>query len=588
MVQRILTAVLALIVLSQAGTGSLDGTIVRMGTSDPVAGVNVEMRRVEGTPESPLLPRVYPGGTFSQGAIVVPNAPNPGDSFYAQTGSDGHFSFTGLKPGKYRLLAAHPAGLYYPAEYGQRNPRGPGYDFSVQVGQTMKARMEMAPMASVSGRIFGPDGKPAAHVHVFAAEIAYQNGERVLNQMQGADSDDLGNYRLFWLPPGKYVIGAIPEGLRRRQMTIPFGPPAAVESMNQTFSEPLIEYQTDVRGEVVENVYQPVYAPGDVNPAHARIFDLRLGASESGIDFSYAPGRQRAVRVRGTVIDNTTGQPAGNATVRAVPRANDPVTVSPLVTTDKSGAFDMDGLARGEYFLVATIMAENNDRRLAVQPLNIQTSNTDGLKLIATGGMEIPGQIRIDNGTADGFRVSFAPEFRNLPGPAVTAVSNDGFSVRRLLPGNFRVSVAMPDMASPSIYVKSIQIAGVEAVDGFVHIDGTTAGPLQIALGRNGGSIEGLVADNQRQPVPNVQVVLVPMFASRPDLFKTSSTDLSGNFRIQGIAPGSYLAYAWPWVPNGIWQNVDFLRSVERLGQRLSISEGQNANANLAFLPDPN
>jgi hypothetical protein len=48
--------------------------------------------------------------------------------------------------------------------------------------------------------------KPAAHVHVFAAEIAYQNGERILNQIQGADSDDRGNYRLFWLPPGKYVI----------------------------------------------------------------------------------------------------------------------------------------------------------------------------------------------------------------------------------------------------------------------------------------------------------------------------------------------------------------------------------------------
>lgn len=577
----------ALIVLSQAGSGSIDGSVVRMGTSDPVPGVNIEMRRVEGTPDSPLLPKVFPGGFFSPGANVIANAPNPGDSFYAKTGSDGHFSFTGLKPGKYRLLAAHPAGLYYPAEYGQRNPRGPGYDFSLPSGQTTKVRMEMAPMASVSGRVFGADGKPAAHVHVFAAEIAYQNGERILNQMQGVDSDDRGNYRLFWLPPGKYVIGGLPEGLRRRQVTTPFGPPASVESMNQTFTQPLIEYQTDARGDVVEYVYQTVYAPGDVNPINARVFDLRLGASENGIDFSVAQGRQRAMRIRGTVIDNVTGQPADNAGVRAVLRANEPVEVSPSAMTDKNGLFDIDGLAKGEYFLIATITAPNNERRFAVQPISIQTLNIDGLKLIATAGLEVPGQIRIDSGTTDGFRIPFAPLIRNLPGPAVTAVANDGFSVRRLPPWDFRISIAAPDSVPPSTYVKSIQIGGAEAVGGIVHIDGTTTGPLQVSLGRNGGMLEGLVTDNQRQPAPNVLVVIVPTFASRPDLFKSVSTDLLGSFRIQGIAPGSYLAYAWPWVPNGIWQNTDFLRSVEAAGQRLSISEGQNASASLQLLPEP-
>ena len=46
-------------------------------------------------------------------------------------------------------------------------------------------------MASVSGRVTGADGKPAAHAHVLAAEIAYQNGVRVLNQIQGVEADEL-------------------------------------------------------------------------------------------------------------------------------------------------------------------------------------------------------------------------------------------------------------------------------------------------------------------------------------------------------------------------------------------------------------
>ncbi len=69
----------------------------------------------------------------------------------------------------------------------------------------MKVRLEMAPMASVSGHVIGADGRPAAHAHVLAAEIAYQNGVKVLNQVQGVETDERGNYRLFWLPPGKYV-----------------------------------------------------------------------------------------------------------------------------------------------------------------------------------------------------------------------------------------------------------------------------------------------------------------------------------------------------------------------------------------------
>ena len=33
----------------QAGGGSIEGTVVRLGSVDPITGVNIEMRRVEGT-----------------------------------------------------------------------------------------------------------------------------------------------------------------------------------------------------------------------------------------------------------------------------------------------------------------------------------------------------------------------------------------------------------------------------------------------------------------------------------------------------------------------------------------------------------
>src|SRR6185436_19489351 len=116
-------------------------------------------------------------------------------------------------------------------------------------------------------------------VRVMAAEVAYQNGERILNLMQAVQTDERGNYRLFWLPPGKYYIGALPEGLRRREFSGAYGPPGQVESLNQTFSQPLINYRTGPGGQLLEEVYETVYYPGDTSLQSARALDLRPGAN---------------------------------------------------------------------------------------------------------------------------------------------------------------------------------------------------------------------------------------------------------------------------------------------------------------------
>jgi hypothetical protein len=83
-------------------------------------------------------------------------------------------------------------------------------------------------------------------------------------------------------------------------------------------------------------------------------------------------------------------------------------------------------------------------------------------------------------------------------------------------------------------------------------------------------------------------IVLVPVDSQRPDLFKTATTDVSGHFKIQGVAPGSYLAFAWPWLPNGIWRYPEFYRAVEGRGTRVTISEGASNSIDLTLLPEVN
>lgn len=63
------TNVLAFLVMTsllsagpQTSAGSIEGTVVRLGTTDPIAGVNIEMRRVEGTAASPCFRPYSPAG----------------------------------------------------------------------------------------------------------------------------------------------------------------------------------------------------------------------------------------------------------------------------------------------------------------------------------------------------------------------------------------------------------------------------------------------------------------------------------------------------------------------------------------------
>jgi beta-lactamase regulating signal transducer with metallopeptidase domain len=182
---------------------SIEGMVVRLGSDEPISDVDVELRRVEGTPAVPLGPLVLPPGNFSPGAVVRPTYPNPTDIANLRTKADGKFVFTNLKPGLYRLQAARAGGAYFPAEFGQRNPKGKGYDFQFVEGQSMRdVKLHMAPTGSIAGRVVDAEGQPAARVRVMALEATYSLGERTLGIIQAVQTDDRGEYRLFWLPPG--------------------------------------------------------------------------------------------------------------------------------------------------------------------------------------------------------------------------------------------------------------------------------------------------------------------------------------------------------------------------------------------------
>ena len=131
-----------------------------------------------------------------------------------------------------------------------------------------------------------------------------------------------------------------------------------------------------------------------------------------------------------------------------------------------------------------------------------------------------------------------SPEFNPTP------AADGSFTVDSIPPGNFRVLLQqMP----PDGYMKSMRMGSTDVLNDGLRISSTTDTLLEIVIGANAGRIEGSVVDARGAPLSNRTVVLVPdvRLRQRNDLYRDVSSDITGSFQMQGLAPGDYKLFAW-------------------------------------------
>ena len=119
------------------------------------------------------------------------------------------------------------------------------------------------------------------------------------------------------------------------------------------------------------------------------------------------------------------------------------------------------------------------------------------------------------------------------------------------------------------------------------HVTTPPQGQLEIVIARNGASVEGTLMDDKAQPEPNVAVVLIPepRLRLQTHLYKTSFTDASGRFQIQGIPPGDYTVLAWVNVESGAWEDPDFIKLYEGRGERIHLDNAAKNTVQLKVIP---
>jgi hypothetical protein len=276
---------------------------------------------------------------------------------YTKSGDDGRFSFKDLKG---RQVPARRRSDRRPVSArGVWPTRSQAVVSTSQLQQDRPfkdGKLEMAPTGAITGRVTDENGQPIGHAPCFRPGPTRRERRRYLTVIAAVIPDDKGNYRLFWLPPGRLLVAARLEDLSRRTVGLITTPPGRLWS-NEDISTPILSRRLIADRRI-----------GRHNNG-LRLFrrSSRTGSCEavgcaSGEKHSRAPifrsvsDKMPAWHIRGTVLD-ASGQPAKGAGLRAIPRQWSPNIQVLTGTTDPNGNFDLIGAVQGSYAVFATTQA---------------------------------------------------------------------------------------------------------------------------------------------------------------------------------------------------------------------------------------
>lgn len=563
----------------QTPKASIDGTVTSSATGEPLERAQVVLNRILPPPPPP-----------APGQAAAPVTPPP-QIVPAMTEKDGKFKFE-VEPGQYRLRVQRNG--YATLEYGQRALGAAGTVITLTAGQAMKeVSMKMVAAGVVTGRVRDSRGEAVAGVQVLLMRSIYNNlGQRTFTSSGAGSTDDRGEYRIFWIPPGRYVVSVASATTSLALLVL--GGPSIVS----------------------DRTFPTTYYPGTTEPARAVTLDLQPGRELTGIDIIVNP--PPLFRVRGRVIDGATGEAPRSASVSLMPRqpvGNDILLLtssSGSTTYNPNGTFEIRNVLPGSYWLRAQ-MATNLDQpinptvvanvrnaselldtvlgtRAAAQiPLDV-AADVDGVSLALVPGISIPMKLSVEGQDItsigyDRIRINLRPTAQGLN----TAIQRSAFAadgtgtLSNVQAGEYRLQASIPQ---GDLYLKEARFERTDVLNDPWQVTGSTSGTLTIVLSSKAGQIEGNLSDALSQRVSGNQVLLIPeQNRDRPELYKTTISDANGHFTFQGIAPGEYRVYSWEAIEPNAWYDRDVLSRYEQQGKLLRIQEGSKETIEIKVIP---
>jgi Carboxypeptidase regulatory-like domain len=475
-------------------------------------------------------------------------------SYTTTTSTSGWFAMQDIEPGRYRLSVTKRG--YAHLVYGAHGAQRPGAALSLDPGQRLAdIVLRMSPQAVIAGRVVDEDGDPAPNIQLQLLRYSYRKGKRKLEPWENSSTNDLGEYRLFGLSPGTYYLSATPNE----------GP----------------------RPETGRQGYAPTYYPGTSDSTGATALELLPGTLLRGVEITLM--KTRTIRLRGRVVD-TAGTATMGVNVMLTPR-EDPVSMfgpQSSANMDSQGNFEFPNVVPGAYLVQASKQAGANKIYAATQAVDARGNDVENIVLELAPAAELKGYLRVEGralANLTDLQVSLQSDGPNYQGWTGGPVKADGsFTIPNVAPAHYELNV---HGFSEDYYIKSAALGGKDILEAGITFTAGTSGAIEIVLASTGGQVEGVVLNADQQPATEASVVAVPDEPRRTQLrfYKEDHTDQYGRFTIKGIAPGRYKLFAWEDVEDGAYQDPEFIKRFEALGEAIAIRENSHESAQLKLIP---
>jgi hypothetical protein len=537
------------------GTGAISGKVVAADTGTPI-------RRAQ---------------------VTIGGAQRPRMTY---TDQEGRYSFKELPPGSYMVTVnpgSHRAD-YLSAGYGAPSFSVPfmGRPKPIELAdgqQVDNINVSLIRGGAIVGTVTDGAGDPASRVQVGAMLIRRGSEPSMVG---GVSTDDLGQFRVFGLPPGDYVVYASARG--------GFGGPF------------------DVQGEVTG--FATTYAPGTGSLSEAMRVRLPRGGQASA-DIRLI--ETRVYTIRGMVV-SSTGEQVKNASVSLSAADTLPMMGGYGSSIMPDGSFMIRSVPPGQYELVARYSPlrqspspgpapqGTDDREMAMVRIEVGAADVDGVALVTQRGATVVGQIVFEDGQTEGRRVQVFPqpaERRSMMSREMPAieVKDNTFTMRNVFFGQLVirgsvVGITRPaDGSSESLGLKAVLLNGRDITDEPRVFTSADSGKLQLVFTSHAPALDGAVTDDAGKPIQDCAVLI---FGDEPATWKPGSSMIrltrpmkEGKFRLRGLREGRYRIVALPpeFTINTMTPDVQLLENLSKVATSVVLNAGETRSVDLKLTP---
>lgn len=498
-------------------------------------------------------------------AQVIATSSDGRETRVTRSDVEGRYELKDLPAGRYRVDVTK--GGFVRLSYGQMRPFEAGKPIELADAQIVdKVDFALPAGGVITGRVVDELGEPAADVRVTVMRYGYVQGRRQLVGFGPQPAtNDIGEYRVFGLPPGQYVLAASPTASAMRG-----------------------DFVSDDRAG-----YAPSFYPGTADVSQAQRVALETGQALTNIDIPLVP--VRTARISGTAADSQ-GKPLSGALVMVFQRSIRTVLSTSGSQVRSDGTFTVSNLAPGDYVLRAMVPGSIADgAEMAAARVTVAGEDIADVHLVSVKPTLVSGRVIVDpssgaSGPTSALRLIAIPAD---PEDDVSAglgsegrIEDDYTFALKAPPGRALIRAEVP----AGWALKAVRHNGSDVTDTGLEIRrGEAITGIEVELTARTTEVSGTVTTSRGDAATDYTVIVFSADRERwgylSRFFRTARPERDGRYRVASLPPGDYHAVAVDYVEPGEASDPEFLERVKPGATSFRLMDGEAKTVHLKIHP---